>query len=257
MRLNGFALRAAGAVAFVAVWHLASVTLIREIPTPWASAEAVWRLTIVGEPILRRTLWQHALASVGRVLTGTAIAALVAVPIGLARGRIRALDELALPATEMLRPVPPIAWIPLASIIFIALTGTVAGVKVFIVVIGAFFPILLNTLHGARAVDEVYLDVARAYRASHFDTFRTVIVPAALPYIITGLRIGLGVGWMSIVAAEMIGGSASGLGYFVLAMYTIGGDTPAIVAGMMAIGAIGFVMNEVLVFATRRATRWV
>jgi NitT/TauT family transport system permease protein len=233
------------------------VFLIHELPTPLESAAALWRLATVGEPVLGRTIWQHASASLGRVLAGSAVAAVLAIPMGLARGRSSRMDDAFIPITEMIRPIPPIAWVPLGSIIFIALTGTVVWVKVFIVFIGAFFPILLNTLYGARSIDPVYLDVARAYRASPAKTWTTVVVPAALPSIITGIRIGLGVAWMSIIAAEMIGGSASGLGYFILAMYTVGGDTPAIVAGMAAIGLIGFAMNELLLLATRRATRWV
>lgn len=249
--------KAAGIAAFIVLWHVMAALIIRQLPTPGASAASLWQLATVGEPILGRTIWQHASASLGRVLAGSAVAAILAIPMGLARGRSRALDDAFVPVTEMIRPIPPIAWLPLASIIFIALTGTVVWVKIFIVFIGAFFPILLNALHGSRSIDPVYLDVARAYRASRAKTWTTVVVPAALPSIITGIRIGVGVAWMSIIAAEMIGGSASGLGFFVFAMYTIGGDTPAIVAGMAAIGLIGFVMNELLLLATRRATRWV
>lgn len=250
------ALRLAGLAVFVGAWHALAVTWIPELPTPALAAAEFWALSIRGEPILGRTLWEHALASVGRVLIGAGAAAVVAIPLGLARGRSGVFDELSMAGTEMLRPIPPIAWIPLASILFIALTGTVAPVKVFIVFIGAFFPMLLNTLHGARAVDPLHVEVARTYRATRWQIMRTVVVPSALPYVITGVRVGLGVAWMSIMAAEMIGGSASGLGYFVLAMYTIGGDTPAIVAGMAAIGLIGLGMNELLVLAGRRVVRW-
>ncbi len=243
--------------AFLVGWHLLATYLVAELPTPIVTGQTFLSLVTRGEPVLGRTLQTHTWASLLRVLLGAGIAFSLAIPLGILMGCSPRWEQFLNPMVEALRPIAPLAWIPLAFVLFRDLANTRIMVQTLVIFVGAFFPGLLNTIHGTKTIDDIYYDVARAHRASGSQILLKVTIPAALPSIVTGVRIGLGVGWMSVVAAEMIGGSASGVGFFLWSMYTVGGGTASIVAGMIAVGIVGYLLNEGIIFLSARFMRWV
>jgi len=239
-------------ILFLFFWHLVASLKLLELPTPARTAETFFRLITVGEPVLGRTLQSHVISSLGRVIRGSFLAFSTAIPLGIAMARSRRFEALTSTIIELFRPIPPLAWIPLAYIFFRHLENTSFYAQIFIVFVGAFFPAVLNTVTGVKSVEPILIDAARTFGASRLQILTKVIIPASLPMIITGVRVGLGVGWMSIIAAEMIGGSASGIGFFIWTMYYIGGDVAKIISGMIAIGIVGYLMNEGLLWIERR-----
>ena len=175
----------------------------------------------------------HIGISVRRIVSGFLIAAAIAIPLGLLVGRYRIARDLVMPVVEVLRPIPAIAWVPMA----IMLWPTNEASIVFITFLGSFFPILLNTVHGVRALDTVLLRAARCLGASELQVFRNVILPGVLPHIFTGLAVGMGVAWVSLIAAEMISGQF-GVGYFTWEAYSLE-SYPDIGLGMIVIGLLG------------------
>ena len=189
-------------------------------------------------------------ASTRRVLAAWSASAIVGIPLGLMIGWKRWFSDLTFPVIELLRPIPPIAWIP-AGILFFSQIET--GV-IFICFIGSFFPIVLNTIVGVRTIDETYFRAARCLGASEVNVFRDVVVRGAVPSIILGLAIGMGINWMALVAAEMIAGD-HGLGYRIWEAYSLA-QYPRIVVGMVVIGVIGALMSVVIRYLGRRMVPW-
>jgi NitT/TauT family transport system permease protein len=175
--------------------------------------------------------------SVRRILAGFSVAILIAVPMGLLIGRYRSARDLLLPACEVLRPIPAIAWVPMS----IMLWPTNEVSIVFITFLGSFFPILLNTVHGVTAIDPVLLRAGRCLGANEARMFRHVILPGALPHIFTGLAVGMGVAWVSLIAAEMISGQF-GVGYFTWEAYSLISYSE-IALGMITIGVLGLLCS--------------
>lgn len=173
------------------------------------------------------------LSTLTRVLLGFIIAALVAIPLGILLGWSETAENLTSFVIGVLRPIPPIAWIPFAILWF----GVGLGSAIFIIFLGCIFPILISTADGVKRTDKVYTESAYTLGASQFQTLRKVVVPAALPNIITGLKVAMGIGLMCTVAAEMIG-SDNGLGYLILTATSMLDSASAIV-GMLTIGVIG------------------
>jgi len=241
---------------FLGLWHLVAFTGFLSLPTPVEVIRTFLNLIIEGEPVIGRTLGEHAVASLGRVVEGSVIAFALAIPLGILMGWFSYVEHFAESVIEVIRPIPPLAWIPLSYIIFSSYQDPIHAAQIFIVFLGAFFPALISTVSGAKGVDNKLVDVARTLGARDVDVLRKIVIPSSIPAIVTGVRIGLGVGWMCIVAAEMIGGSGTGLGYFIMIMYYVGGRTPEIIAGMLMIGLIGYVMNRSILIAERRALRW-
>lgn len=171
--------------------------------------------------------------SLRRILLGFGIATGLGVGFGLLIGQYRIARGLLLPVFEVLRPIPAIAWVPMA----IMLWPTNETSIVFITFLGSFFPILLNTIHGVNSVDPVLVRAARCLGATEFALLRQVILPAALPHIFTGLTIGMGVAWVSLIAAEMISGQF-GIGYFTWEAYSLI-EYADIAIGMIVIGMLG------------------
>jgi len=178
--------------------------------------------------------------SVRRILLGFAIAIAVGVPLGLVIGRYRRVSDLFMPAVEILRPIPAIAWVPMS----IMLWPNNESAIVFITFIGAFFPILLNTVHGVHSMDGVLIRAGRCLGAGELRLFWNVILPGSLPHIFTGLAVGMGVAWVSLIAAEMISGQF-GVGYFTWEAYSLV-NYPAIVLGMITIGVLGLVCSGII-----------
>jgi len=245
-------------VLCVAVWqwvtsyHLnLSFIHFASVPSPVAVAEAAWKL--LGSP----KLWHHLSNSLWRVGAGYGGAALIGTLLGLAIGRWHWARDAMLPALEVLRPIPAVAWIPLAILMFPSSEGSM----IFITFLGALFPILLNTIHGAESVDPRLIAAARSLGTRPLRMFAEVIVPGAAPSIATGLSIGLGTCWFCLVTAEMIAGQY-GIGYYTWESYTIQ-SYPDIIVGMLVIGALGMassalvrrLLNSLMPWHSQRAQR--
>jgi NitT/TauT family transport system permease protein len=188
--------------------------------------------------------------SVRRILCGFGVAILVAVPMGLLIGRYRTARDLLLPACEVLRPIPAIAWVPMS----IMLWPTNEISIVFITFLGSFFPILLNTVHGVTAIDPVLLRAGRCLGANEGRMFWHVILPGALPHIFTGLAVGMGVAWVSLIAAEMISGQF-GVGYFTWEAYSLISYSE-IALGMITIGVLGLLCSGSIRWIGKLAMPW-
>ena len=196
------------------------------------------------------SLFKHVLASLTRVLEGFALALIVAIPLGVAMGVSRIIYGFADPLLELLRPIPPIAVIPLAILWF----GIDELSKVFIIAYGAFFPILVNTLAGFREVDRVQVRAAQALGANRFHIFRDVVLRSAFPFIVVGARLGMSMAFIVLVAAELIASSA-GLGFLISdARYNF--RTDQMFLGMACIGALGFALNVLLIRIERSLLKW-
>jgi len=198
------------------------------------------------------SLLGHCVASLRRVLAGVGAALVVAIPLGLLMGRSARLRTIVNPFVELTRPIPPLAWVPLA-ILWFGIGDLSAG---FIIFLGAFFPILLNTVTGVLSIDRGLIESAVILGASKRDLFLKVLAPGATPAIITGVRIAVGVGWMTLVAAEFTGvRSGYGLGYMIMIARDIQ-RADQIVAGMLVIGLIGYAMDALIRIGERRLLRW-
>jgi ABC-type nitrate/sulfonate/bicarbonate transport system permease component len=236
------------AIGVVAVWW--AVVLIAKphmslLPSPLLTAQTFIQLIASGE------LPRDATYSVCRVLAAWSLAALVAVPLGFAMGRWRRLERAVDPIVELFRPISPLAWIPLAILWF----GIDEGGKIFVIFIGTFFPILLNTISGAKTIDPVLIHAGRILGcANEASLFRKVVLPASLPDVIVGLRISFGTGWAAIIAAELVA-ARSGLGYLISnGMEVLRSDF--VLVGMVTIGLIGVLFDAFFRWVGRRCN-WV
>ena len=198
------------------------------------------------------TLWEHIGASLFRVGTGFLIAVLVAVPVGLWMGRVDAVYRTLNPVFQIMRPISPIAWIPLAILWF----GVGDVSPVFLIFIAAVFPMIVQTASGVHTIERRYLHAAENFGVSRATLFRRVIVPAVLPEIVVGMRIGLGVAWLVVVAAEMIA-LHSGLGYLIIDSRNAGNRYDLVIAGMIIIGLIGLMLDGLMrLLEGLKSVRW-
>jgi NitT/TauT family transport system permease protein len=195
-------------------------------------------------------LIDHVAQSLFIVTVGFCVAAITAIPLGIAIGRYKVVDSILGPVVEAMRPIPPIAWIPLSLLIFASLLYS----QIFIIWVGAFFPILINTTTGVKRTEPVHVDVAKTFGASESRILSSVVIPSAAPEVFAGMRIGFGIGWMCLVAAEMIG-SNKGLGYLIWTMQQVGW-TGAVICSMLVIGLIGFAVSFLLLMIEKRLLRW-
>lgn len=237
-RLNRAGLRAIAIgiislLAFLLVWHLLTtyrvVFFVRftNVPSPLAVYASFTKA--IHDP----KFLMHIVLSCRRIFIGFSFAAIVGVPLGLIMGRFKLVHEFVFPVAEVLRPIPAIAWVPMA----IMLWPTNEQSIVYITFLGSFFPILVNTLHGMSLVDPVLVRAAQCLGARERAIFREVYFPASLPHIFTGLTVGMGVAWVSLIAAEMISGQY-GIGYFTWEAYSLV-QYADIALGMIAIGVLG------------------
>jgi NitT/TauT family transport system permease protein len=192
----------------------------------------------------------NVLISLRRILAGFGIAAVLGVGLGLLIGRYRLVRALCFPAFEALRPIPAIAWVPISVMLWPSNETSI----VFITFLGAFFPILLNTVEGVQAIDEVLVRAASTLGASERSLFRHVVLPGALPHIFAGLALGMGVAWVSLIAAEMISGQF-GIGYETWQAYSLI-SYPEIVVGMVTIGLLGWICSGLIRFTGSMAMPW-
>ncbi len=192
----------------------------------------------------------HLRASILRVLVGFALAGFVGVGLGLLIGQYKRVSTFLLAPLEVLRPIPAVAWIPLAILIFPSSEASM----IFITFIGALFPILLNTVHGVEAIDPRLIASAKSLGASEISILREVIIPGALPNITTGLSIGMGTCWFCLVTAEMISGQL-GIGYFTWESFTLQ-NYSSIVVGMLLIGGLGMLSSALVRWVGKKFTPW-
>ena len=235
-------------IVLLVLWQFISVRVLDEttralLPPPTAVATAAWELIVSGE------LFRHLVDSLRREFVAF-LWSLVAIPLGVAMGWWRGFNEQVDSLVEMLRPIPPLAWIPLSILWF----GIGDLQNQFIIFLGIFFPILLNTITGVKGVEPNLVRAARCLGSDEWTVLSQVVVRAALPQIVTGIRIGLGVGWMALVAAELVGAS-SGLGFLINDARTIL-RTDIVIVGMITIGLVGLVLDVLIRRITGRLLPW-
>jgi NitT/TauT family transport system permease protein len=241
------ALPAALALVMLAGWHLAVVlTRTRVFPLPMEVARGV------GELARQGILGSYVADSLRRVLTGYGLAALLGIGLGLLLGRSRVLEGLVDPLVQMLRPISPLAWMPLSVIWF----GVSNAAPIFLIFLASFFPVVLAAMNGVRNVPAVYVQAGRNFGLDSRALILRVVFPAVLPRILVGLRIAFGVAWLVLVAAEMIAVD-SGLGYLIIDARNAGKRYDLVVGGMLLIGAIGLALDVLLRRAERlKFVRW-
>src|ERR1700722_14669723 len=206
----------------------------KNVPTPY---EVLQQGIQVG---LSTKFLVNVVYSLRRIMLGFAVAIAIGVPLGLMIGRDRRGNDLFMPGIEILRPIPAVAWGPMSIMLW---PNNEASI-VFITFIGAFFPILLNTIHGVHSMDGVLIRAGRVLGANEARLLWNVVLPGSLPHIFTGLAVGMGVAWVSLIAAEMISGQF-GVGYFTWEAYSLV-NYPAIVLGMITIGILGLACSGII-----------
>ncbi len=246
-------------VVFVVLWEIGSrskqwmghaLPWIGMVPAPSAVLR-VW-VGLLGNP----GYWESWYLSLVRVLAGFIAAMVIGIPLGLLMAVSKTFNGLTFPSFEVLRPIPPLAWVPVSIIFWPTQELSIA----FVTFLGAFFTVVINVLGGAKSIDSRYFQAAQAMGASQWDIFRRVVLPATLPSIVVGSSVGMGITWNVVVAAEMISGggnsaSGGGLGFFIWNSY-VGGSYEQIVVGMISIGIAGFACSEVLRALGGLATPW-
>ena len=243
--------------ALVALWHFAvDLRWVTEgiIPSP-AQVLRSWEIWIFGSAKASLspysgTWLDNVTYSTRRVLQGFGLAALMAIPLGLVIGWNRLVARLVDPAIQLLRPVPITAWLPFAIAVF----GIYDASALFLIGLGAFYPIVVNTTHGVRDTNLLLLRAARMMGAGPVTVLARVVFPSALPSIFTGLRLGVGVAWTAVIVAEMIA-VKSGLGYVLWDAYYVG-RMDICVATMFSVGLLGFLSDRVIVWASQLLLRW-
>lgn len=196
------------------------------------------------------TLRDEMLPTMKRLVIGYGIACAVAVPVGLAMGSFRIVYRLLEPITEFLRPIPSSAYIPVAMFFL----GIDDGMKIFVIALASVFPILVATYGSVQDIDPVLIDTARTFHVSRATTVRKVVLPAAMPAVLTGMRVSLGISLIVAVVAEMISGS-SGIGYFILDAQRQF-RPPEMFAGIVILGIVGFGLNVLFLWVEHRILRW-
>jgi NitT/TauT family transport system permease protein len=232
------------------VWQLSSMLVASPFfPAPIKIVEAFIQLAARGDTT-GHSLLAHSWASIERVLVGFGLGVVLGVPLGLVMGLYPRLYACTRSVIEPFRFIPPIAWIPLAIIFFTGLTRFA-----FLIFLGAFFPIFTSTLVGVARVEPIHRKVGVVHGASKLWILRKVVIPTVMPDIMAGMRVGLGTAWLTIVAAELAGGISTGLGRM-MTNYAELLMVPHVIVGMLLIGLIGFLMNEVLLLIEKRLFRW-
>ncbi|HVL09286.1 MAG TPA: ABC transporter permease [Burkholderiaceae bacterium] len=239
-------------IVFLVLWELGSrseawlgtrLPWIGNVPPP-SSVMVAWG-ALLGDA----GYWTSWYLSTMRVMSGFIAAMVIGIPLGLLMAVSRAFYGITFPTFEILRPIPPLAWVPAAIIFWPTQELSIA----FVTFLGAFFTIVINVLGGAKSIDIRFFQSAQAMGSSKWDIFRRVVLPATVPSIVVGSSVGMGITWNVVVAAEMIsgggggggGGSGGGLGFFIWNSY-VGGSYDQIVVGMISIGIAGYACSELL-----------
>lgn len=231
-------------VVILIVWQLVIAVFrphVSLLPPPQLAARELWTLFASGE------LFVHAGTSLARVLSAWCITGAIAIPLGLVMGWSRRMEKIIDPFVELFRPISPLAWIPLAILWF----GIGEAGKVFVVCVATFFPTLLSTIAGVKRIDPVLIHAGQVLGCTdQASLFRKVILPAALPSIVVGMRISFGTGWAAIIAAELVA-ARSGLGYLIAnGMEILRADK--VLVGMAMIGVLGVCFDAFFRYLNRR-----
>ena len=231
----------------IAVWWIVVVKTESAIfPTPLQVVTGTAELAADG------SLWEHITSSLMRVGAGFLLAVVVAIPLGLWMGRIEFAYTTLNPIFQILRPISPIAWIPLAILWF----GVGNASPIFLIFIASVFPLIVQTAAGVHTIEKRYLNAAENFGVSRYKLFTQVIIPAVLPEMIVGMRISLGVAWLVVVAAEMIA-LRSGLGYLIMDSRNAGNRYDLVIAGMIIIGIIGLLLDGLMrLLEGLKTVRW-
>jgi ABC-type nitrate/sulfonate/bicarbonate transport system permease component len=230
-----------GLVSFFAFWYFASfVQLVPRQFLPMPHEVVIKLFDLMQTPFAGHVLHEHMASSLQRFAWGFGLAASVGVPLGLLMGWFGWLDDIVSPLFDGLRFIAPVAWVPFAALWF----GTGAGGPTLIIFAGAFPPCLINAYRGAKGVEVRYTEAASMLGVGSFRTITEVLFPAAVPSIIAGLRIGAGLGWMSLVGAELIA-SSNGMGFLIVKGQSAIA-TDIVMAGMLAIGFVGVLIDVAL-----------
>ena len=235
----------AGIVAFFGTWYLLTEALtlprFEKLPGPVAVwTEFISRDPTYGTSVFSADYYKHILWSSWRVAQAFFLSTVLGVPLGLFMGWKRTFKDYTFPIIEMLRPIPVLAWVPMAILM---MPGREAPI-IFLAFLAAFFATTLNTLLGVESIDESYFRAARCLGSKPRHIFLRVVVPGAMPYIFTGLQIGVGVAWFSLVAAEMVSGE-HGLGFLIWDSYVLS-QYPVIVIAMVTLGLVGYLYSAVI-----------
>lgn len=244
-----------GFAVFIGLWYVLSEGLhvwrFDRLPGPvevwqeWTSRDPVYGVSLF-TPVYYTNIWY----SVRRIVEAFFLATLLGVPFGLFLGWSRKFREYTFPVFETLRPIPILAWVPLAILMF---SGTETPV-IFLTTLASFFATALNTMLGVESIDESYPRAASCLGANKWQVFRHVIIPGALPHMFTGLQISIGVAWFSLVAAEMVSGQY-GLGYLIMTSYTMV-SYPTIIIGMITLGVVGYITSAMVRIAGDQMMQW-
>jgi NitT/TauT family transport system permease protein len=252
-RLRGIALALIVPLCLLAIWDVAvRWTGTRLVPSPYGVALMMWDFAFGGiyDDAYSASLPIHFWKSVQRVYGGFLCAAALGIPLGLMIGRMPLLRSLLDPTLSLLRPIPVTAWLPLSMIFF----GLGPRAAIFLVFLGAFFPILLNTVFGVKSVDVRLFEAAEMLGCSGAQQFRSVVLPAALPSIFNGLRLGASFAWILIVVGEMTG-VPEGLGAVIMDGRTLS-RTDLVITGMIIIGITGYLSDRILLMLSNYFLRW-
>jgi len=229
----------------IAVWWLAVfLTHTLVFPAPWEVVTGTWELVRNG------TLWDHIGASLMRVGVGFGLALCFALPLGLWMGWVDSAYRTLNPLFQILRPISPIAWIPIAILWF----GIGNTSPIYLIFISSVFPMVVQTTAGVHAIEKRFLRAAQNFGVSRRTLFKQVVIPAVLPQVLVGMRIGLGVAWLVVVAAEMIA-LRSGLGYMIMDSRNAGNRYDLVISGMIIIGLIGLSLDATM--RLLEGIRWV
>jgi NitT/TauT family transport system permease protein/taurine transport system permease protein/sulfonate transport system permease protein len=255
MRKQSFARTWQGVLAltaFLILWQAASVTGIFGRVSPEYSLFLLPppKVVFLALAEMARTgyLWDNLSVSIVRVIVGFTLSVFIAVPLGIGMAIIPTVNNLAEPFVRIFSPIPGVAWVPLAILWF----GLGDEAAIFIITVGAVFPILLNTIQGVRDVDTHLIDAARMMGANRRQVVQRVMLPSLVPYLVTGFRMGLGFAWRVVIAAEMVG-VPKGIGY----MLTIGrstGRTEITIVTMIVLGGLMFIVEEAIFAPLERST---
>lgn len=252
-RVQGILLGVGFPIVLVVLWHqLVVMSGTRLVPTPYQVGLMMYDFTVGGihEDAFSGTILTHLLASMERVYGGFALAVVLGVPLGLLIGKVKVIRQLVDPTLSLLRPIPVTAWLPLSMIFF----GLGPRSAIFLVFLGAFYPIVLNTIFGVRSVDLKLFEAASMLGCDGSRMFRQVVLPAALPSIFNGLRLAHGFAWILIVVGEMTG-VPTGLGSVIMDGRTLS-RTDLVITGMIVIGVAGFATDRLIVAINNRVLRW-
>lgn len=269
--VSRFSLALMTPILFLILWSWIAGRVDNQVIMP--SVDAV--LDLLSQPnqdlISMGSLLTNVLVSLIRVLIGYLLAAIIAVPLGIAMGYSAVTYTLFNDFLNLFRPIPPLAWVPLVMAWFgVASLADMFEVEdgqwfiylsnfkysmMFIIFIGAFFPILTSAIHGVKNVNRIFIDSARVLGAGERTIFFKVLLPAAMPAIVNGMRIGLGIAWMCLVSAEMLPGSLAGIGYLITHAYTVA-STDIVIAGMVSIGLVGALMDALFRYFEVKKFNW-